>query len=69
MWCASSSALGLPILSDEIYDGLLFDGARVCSPLGMSDGCFVFDGFSKRHAMTGFRLGYAIVAGARACGR
>lgn len=54
-------ALGLPILSDEIYDGLLFDGARVCSPLALSESCFVFDGFSKRHAMTGFRLGYAIV--------
>jgi aspartate/methionine/tyrosine aminotransferase len=52
--------LGLPILSDEIYDGLLFDGARVASPLGMSDACFVFDGFSKRYAMTGFRLGYLI---------
>jgi aspartate/methionine/tyrosine aminotransferase len=54
------SELGLPILSDEIYDGLLFDGARVTSPLGMSDECFVFDGFSKRYAMTGFRLGYVI---------
>jgi aspartate/methionine/tyrosine aminotransferase len=54
------SGLGLPILSDEIYDGLLFDGARVSSPLGSSDDCFVFDGFSKRYAMTGFRLGYVI---------
>jgi aspartate/methionine/tyrosine aminotransferase len=54
------SELGLPILSDEIYDGLVFDGARVSSPLGMSDECFVFDGFSKRYAMTGFRLGYVI---------
>jgi aspartate/methionine/tyrosine aminotransferase len=53
--------LGLPILSDEIYDGLLFDGARVCSPLRFTRDCFVFDGFSKRYAMTGFRLGYAIV--------
>ncbi len=52
--------LGLPLLSDEIYDGLLFDGARAYSPLGDSEQCFVFDGFSKRHAMTGFRLGYVI---------
>jgi len=52
--------LGLPVLSDEIYDGLLFDGVTACSPLGMADDCFVFDGFSKRYAMTGFRLGYVI---------
>lgn len=54
------AALGVPILSDEIYDGLLYDGARATSPLGMADDVFVFDGFSKRYAMTGFRLGYVI---------
>lgn len=54
------AALGLPILSDEIYDGLLFDGAEVTSPLRFTRDCFVFDGFSKRYAMTGFRLGYVI---------
>ena len=52
--------LGVPILSDEVYDGLLYDGAVAASPLGMTDRCFVFDGFSKRYAMTGFRLGYVI---------
>ena len=54
------SQLGVPVLSDEIYDGLLFDGAATTSPLGLTEDCFVFDGFSKRHAMTGFRLGYVI---------
>ena len=54
------SDLGVPVLSDEIYDGLLFDGATTTSPLAMTDRCFVFDGFSKRYAMTGFRLGYVI---------
>jgi aspartate/methionine/tyrosine aminotransferase len=53
--------LGVPVLSDEVYDGLLYDGARVASPLGRGGECFVFDGFSKRYAMTGFRLGFAIV--------
>ena len=52
--------LGVPVLSDEVYDGLLYDGAVATSPLGMTDRCFVFDGFSKRYAMTGFRLGYVI---------
>src|SRR5688500_12799984 len=52
--------LGVPILSDEIYDGLVFDGARVTSPLGLMADAFVFDGFSKRYAMTGYRLGHVI---------
>jgi len=54
------SDLGVPILSDEIYDGLTYDGARVTSPLQFTDQCYVLDGFSKRYAMTGFRLGYLI---------
>ena len=54
------ASLGVPVLSDEIYDGLLYDGATNTSPLGLTDECFVFDGFSKRYAMTGFRLGYVI---------
>ena len=54
------SDLGVPVLSDEVYDGLLFDGVTNTSPLAMTDDCFVFDGFSKRYAMTGFRLGYVI---------
>ena len=54
------AALGVPVLSDEIYDGLLYDGATATSPLGLTDDVFVFDGFSKRYAMTGFRLGYVI---------
>ena len=52
--------LGVPMLSDEVYDGLLYDGAVATSPLGMTERCFVFDGFSKRYAMTGFRLGYVV---------
>ncbi len=52
--------LGLPIVSDEIYDGLVYAGARVTSALRVSEDAFVLDGFSKRYAMTGFRLGYVI---------
>ncbi len=52
--------LGLPLISDEIYDGLLYDDVRVTSALELSDQAFVLDGFSKRYAMTGFRLGYVI---------
>ncbi len=60
------AALGIPILSDEIYDGLVYDGASTVSPLGMTEQCFVLDGFSKRYAMTGFRLGYVIAPEAAA---
>jgi aspartate/methionine/tyrosine aminotransferase len=52
--------LDVPLVSDEIYDGLVYDGARVTSALEVSDRAFVLDGFSKRYAMTGFRLGYVI---------
>jgi aspartate/methionine/tyrosine aminotransferase len=52
--------LGLPLVSDEIYDGLVYDGVRVTCALRITDGAFVLDGFSKRYAMTGFRLGYLI---------
>jgi len=55
------AGLGLPLISDEIYDGLVYDDARVTSALSVSEEAFVLDGFSKRYAMTGFRLGYAIV--------
>jgi aspartate/methionine/tyrosine aminotransferase len=52
--------LGLPLISDEIYDGLVYDDAEVTSALTLAGDHFVLDGFSKRYAMTGFRLGYAI---------
>jgi aspartate/methionine/tyrosine aminotransferase len=57
---AELAALGVPLVSDEIYDGLLYDGARTCSALTLDADVFVLDGFSKRYAMTGFRLGYVI---------
>lgn len=57
---AALAELGVPLVSDEIYDGLVYDGARVTSALEVSDEAFVLDGFSKRYAMTGFRLGYVI---------
>ncbi len=54
------AALGVPLVSDEIYDGLVYDGARVTSALEVSDDAYVLDGFSKRYAMTGFRLGWLV---------
>jgi aspartate/methionine/tyrosine aminotransferase len=52
--------LGPLVLSDEIYHGLVYEG-RERSILEFTDQAVVFNGFSKAYAMTGWRLGYAIV--------
>jgi len=51
--------LGPWILSDEIYHGLVYEGRERCI-LEFTDRAFVFNGFSKAYAMTGWRLGYVI---------
>ncbi len=53
------SGLGLPIISDEIYHGLVY-GDKEHSILEFTDNAFVLNGFSKLYAMTGWRLGYVI---------
>ena len=50
---------GITILSDEIYHGLVYAGNEH-SILEFTDNAFVFNGFSKLYAMTGWRLGYLI---------
>lgn len=51
---------GVPIISDEIYHGLVYGSGKVHSILEYTDNAFVLNGFSKRFAMTGLRLGYLI---------
>jgi aspartate aminotransferase len=54
----------LVVLSDEIYGRILYDGAEhvsIASLDGMADRTITLDGFSKTYAMTGWRMGYAIV--------
>jgi aspartate aminotransferase len=54
----------LVVLADEIYGRILYDGAEhvsLASLPGMAERTIVLDGFSKTFAMTGWRLGYAIV--------
>ena len=49
----------LLILSDEIYEPFLYDGKPdVYSPLSLYENTVVLRGFSKSHAMTGWRVGY-----------
>lgn len=53
------SDLGLPIISDEIYHGLVYEG-KESTILEFTENAFVLNGFSKLFAMTGWRLGYVI---------
>ncbi len=53
------AALGHVVVSDEIYHGLVYEG-KEHSILEFTDNAFVVNGFSKRFAMTGWRLGYII---------
>jgi aspartate aminotransferase len=50
------------ILSDEIYEKLIYDDAEHVSPASLSpeayDLTITINGFSKAYAMTGWRLGY-----------
>jgi aspartate aminotransferase len=57
----------LLIISDEIYEPFLYsphardgDMAGLPSPLKLYENTLLLRGFSKSHAMTGWRLGYAI---------
>lgn len=56
---AAAGELGVPVISDEIYHGLEY-GARSPSMLEVTDRGFVLDGFSKRYAMTGWRIGWLV---------
>jgi aspartate/methionine/tyrosine aminotransferase len=53
------ASLGIPVISDEIYHGLVYEEEEH-SILEFTDNAFVLNGFSKAYAMTGWRLGYLI---------
>jgi aspartate aminotransferase len=55
------------VLSDEIYGALTYDDGpppSIATVPGMRDRTIVVDGFSKAYAMTGWRLGYAVLPAA-----
>jgi aspartate/methionine/tyrosine aminotransferase len=54
---------GVPVLSDEIYCRILYEGAHrsIAALPGMEPLAIVLDGFSKSYAMTGWRLGYGVM--------
>jgi aminotransferase len=51
----------LVVISDEIYDRLVYNHEHVCFPSlpGMHERTVLLGGFSKTYAMTGWRIGYA----------
>jgi len=54
------AALGIPVISDEIYIDLTY-GQDPLSYLHLDANAVVLNGFSKYYGMTGWRLGYMIV--------
>ncbi|MGC8645832.1 MAG: pyridoxal phosphate-dependent aminotransferase [Thermoplasmata archaeon] len=71
-WVASSEDLkgiadiardrDIYVLSDEIYEHIIYEGKHISilSFPGMEERTFVVNGFSKSHAMTGWRIGYLV---------
>ena len=54
------AGLGVPVISDEIYHGLVYSG-EARTMLEFTGNAITVNGFSKLYAMTGWRLGYVIV--------
>lgn len=49
------------VISDEIYESMVYDGARhisIASLPGMKERTIIVNGFSKKYSMTGWRLGW-----------
>ena len=51
------------VLSDEVYERIIYQGEHhsIASLPGMLDRTILLSGFSKTYAMTGWRLGYAVI--------
>jgi len=51
---------GLLLISDELYARLIYGAEHICFPSlpGMKERTILISGFSKSHAMTGWRIGY-----------
>ena len=58
----------LLLLVDEIYDQVLYDGAKFepLAPIADDHPCITFSGLSKVHRACGWRVGWAILTGAPA---
>ncbi|MFP4056942.1 MAG: pyridoxal phosphate-dependent aminotransferase [Candidatus Brocadiia bacterium] len=59
MVAALAAERDILVLSDEIYDAFVYDGDAYTSMASIHPRTLLLGGFSKRYAMTGWRLGYA----------
>ena len=52
------------VLSDEIYSRIIYEGAHysIASVPGMQERTILMDGLSKAYAMTGWRIGFGVMA-------
>jgi alanine-synthesizing transaminase len=68
---ALAREFGLVLLSDEIYDKILYDGATHISTASLCDDLLVltFGGLSKNYRIAGFRVGWLFISGARLAAR
>jgi aspartate aminotransferase len=66
---ALAEAHDLTILSDEIYEALVYDGRRHLSPAALGESArartVLVNSLSKTYAMTGWRVGYVAATAAR----
>ncbi len=62
---------GLIIFSDEIYDRLVMDGIQHIPIASLAPDlfCVTFSGLSKSHMVCGFRVGWMILSGNKACAK
>ena len=53
----------ITVFSDEVYEHIVYEGKHhsIASLPGMLDRTILLNGFSKTYAMTGWRLGYAVM--------
>ncbi len=63
-WFEELASLPVPLISDEVYHGLTYEGEERCA-LEFDPDAFVVGGFSKTFAMTGWRLGWLIAPASR----
>jgi aspartate aminotransferase len=59
--CTVAQEFDLYVISDEIYEHILYDGQvhhSLAAEPGMAERTLIINGFSKAYAMTGWRLGW-----------
>lgn len=56
-----ASKYDLYVISDEVYDGIVFEGNHLClKTFDTENRVISIQGFSKNYAMTGWRIGFAV---------